>query len=410
MRKLLKINAPVAVRAGMDGAEHSTSARSLPSGRRAVYATAARHVLFGVAPIFATAYLMFLFYGSPHLFASDFHRSYWPAAYHVLHGQSPYIEPRMLDLTRDVGFIYPAVGALLFAPFALISTDLGGVIFTLLNIVAVPMTLRVLNVRDWRAYGLVLLWLPVIAAWETANVTLLLGLGIALAWRYRERPALAGLLVALLISVKPFVWPLSIWLLATRRYKAMAYAAAYALALNALAWAVLGFNELPRYTRLANAFTNDGERIGYSVVSFALHLGSTRAAAYVATLTLAAAGCAACIVLGRRGSDRMALVLSLAVTMLATPIIWLHYLSLLIVPLALTRPRLSFVWAVPMTMWLCLPTDNPTTWKVAVALVASAAVFAATLWRPTTALDARGRRGDRDQRHEPRTMAHVYSA
>jgi hypothetical protein len=64
MRKLLKINSPVAVRAGRDGAELSSTALSLPSGRRARYATAVRHGAFGVAPIFATVYLMFLFYVS----------------------------------------------------------------------------------------------------------------------------------------------------------------------------------------------------------------------------------------------------------------------------------------------------------------------------------------------------------
>jgi hypothetical protein len=409
MRKLLKINSPVAVRAGRDGAEFASTALSLPSGR-AVYATAVRHGVFGVAPIFATVYLMFLFYVSPHLFASDFHRSYWPAAFRILHGHSPYINPGALDLTRDVGFVYPAVGALLVAPFALISNGLGGAIFTLLNIAAVLLTLRVLRVRDWRLYGLVLLWLPVIAAWETANITLLLGLGIALIWRYREHPVSTGVLAALLISVKPFVWPLGIWLLATRRYRASAYAVVYGLVLNAIAWAVLGLNELPRYTRLANAFAHDGERIGYSVVSFALHLGLTRSGAYGVGLTLAGVACAACVVLGRRGSDRTALVLCLIVTMLATPIIWLHYFALLIVPLALTCPRLSLAWAFPMAMWLCLPTDSPTTWKIAVALAACAAVFAATLWPPTATSDVRGGPGHQPARHQPRSMAHVYGA
>jgi Glycosyltransferase family 87 len=260
-------------------------------------------------------------------------------------------------------------------------------------------------VRDWRLYGLVLLWLPVISAWETANVTLLLGLGIALVWRHRERRAVMGLLVALLISIKPFVWPLGIWLLATRRYTATAWAGACGLVLNAIAWTVLGFNELPHYTRLAQAFTKDGERIGYSVVSLALHLGVTRSGAYAIGLTLAAAAGAACVVKGRRGRDRTALVLSLAVTMLATPIIWLHYFALLVVPLALTRPTLSFAWAAPMAMWVCLPTNSPATWKIAVALAACAAVFAATMRRPADALGARGAPSDDQIGHRPRGPA-----
>jgi alpha-1,2-mannosyltransferase len=342
---------------------------------------AVRHGVFGVVPLLGTAYLLFVFYVSPHLFASDFHRAYWPAAHRILDGQSPYIDPRLLTVAN--GFIYPAVGALLFAPVAFISNALGGVIFTLLNIAAGLLTLRVLNVRDFRLYGLVFFWLPVISAWETANVTLLLGLGVALAWRYRQRPATIGLLVAVLVSVKVFLWPLGIWLLATRRYKSMAYAAAYGVVLNVAAWTILGFNELPRYARLAKAFTKDGERVGYSVVALVLHVGATPAVAYATALALAGVSCVACVVSGRRGNDRAALVWCLAVTMLATPIIWLHYFALLMVPLALTRPRLSGAWALPLAMWVCLPTDSPATWKVAVALVACAAVFA-------TALRARG--------------------
>ena len=53
-----------------------------------------------------------------------------------------------------------------------------------------------LGVRDWRLYGFVFLWLPVVAEWETANVTLFLALGIGMVWRYRDRPIVAGGLAA----------------------------------------------------------------------------------------------------------------------------------------------------------------------------------------------------------------------
>ena len=47
--------------------------------------------------------------------------------------------------------------------------------------------LFVLGVRDWRCYGLVLLWPPVISAIQTGNVTLWFALALALAWRFRDR-------------------------------------------------------------------------------------------------------------------------------------------------------------------------------------------------------------------------------
>ena len=45
----------------------------------------------------------------------------------------------------------------------------------------------VLGVRDWRCYGLLLLWPPVISAVQTGNVTLWFALAAALAWRFRDR-------------------------------------------------------------------------------------------------------------------------------------------------------------------------------------------------------------------------------
>ena len=45
------------------------------------------------------------------------------------------------------------------------------------------------SVRDWRIYGVVLLWPAVIEAIQTANASLPLTLLVALMWRYRDRAA-----------------------------------------------------------------------------------------------------------------------------------------------------------------------------------------------------------------------------
>ncbi len=49
--------------------------------------------------------------------------------------------------------------------------------------------LWVLDIRDWRVYGVVLLWPSVIEAVQTANASLPLTLLVALMWRYRDRAA-----------------------------------------------------------------------------------------------------------------------------------------------------------------------------------------------------------------------------
>ena len=173
-------------------------------------------VVWGVLPI---AMIAAALAGSYEIhYAGDFHYSFWPAGQDVLHGLTPYVDPGAPEIAEAIAFVYPALGALLLTPFALLPRELADAVFTALNIACVPLMLRVLGVRDWRVYGAALLCLPVLSGWLVGNVTLFLGLGIALLWRHRDRPVAAGVLVAAIVSFKLFLWPLGLWLLATRRY------------------------------------------------------------------------------------------------------------------------------------------------------------------------------------------------
>ena len=345
-----------------------------------------RHLAFmglvwGVMPVSLTAFT----FASPARrvhFAGDFHYAFWPAARSVLRGMSPYVDPSSPVVTHATAFVYPAVAAVLLAPFGLLPHGTGDMTFAVLNIIAALLTLRVLEVRDWRLYGLTMLSAAVYSGWTLANVSLMLALGLALCWRYRERPAVAGLLTALLVSVKLFLWPLALWLLATRRYAALAYAVAGALALNLAAWALLGFDELARYMHLLRALDVAEEARGFSLVSLARHAGLGRTESYALMLALGAGVCVACVALGRRGRDLAALAIATGLCLLATPIVQLHYFALLAVPLALARPRLSAAWSLPIVMWICGST-RPVTWQIAAALaLASAMVAVAVRRRP----------------------------
>ena len=347
-------------------------------GRRAFYGMALQHALFGLLPVIFTAQLFVTFYRRGNL-AIDFHRQYWVVGQRLLHGLHPY-DPSWMHLKAGIGFPYSALDALLFTPFALIPHKAADVVFSLLNIAALLVTLRVLKVRDWRLYGLVLFWTPVASAWQTANLILLVGLGIAAAWHYRDRPVVVGALIGLLATVKLFLWPLGIWLLATRRYTGIAWAFAWGAALNLVSWAVVGFNQFTPYEHLLHAIAKMDEPRSYSLIALSLHHGAGHLLADVITYSAAAAVGAYCLVLGRRGRDRAALILSLAVCLLASPVIWLHYFALLAIPLALTHPRFGPAWLLPLGMVAC-PVHEPSTLLLVVALVVAVAVFAVALWR-----------------------------
>jgi hypothetical protein len=286
-----------------------------------------------------------------HILGLDFEHGPWVAGRALLHGGGPYVDPSSPSLVSGEPFVYPAAAAVLLAPFALLPQATAGAIFAILCIGAALLALRVLEVRDWRVYGAVLTWPPLIMGWQFANISVALVLGVAVCWRYRDRPPVVGAMVALLFALKVYLWPLGLWLLATRRYAAATYAVAWALAINLATWAIVGFDQLSRYGALMRALIKFQEWYGYSLVALALNVGAGRPAAYALAFSVAAVAGAACVLLGRRGRDHAAFALCLAVSLLATPIFWPHYYVLLLVPLAIVRPRFSLIWLLPMT-WL----------------------------------------------------------
>src|SRR5205823_14687078 len=52
-----------------------------------------------------------------------------------------------------------------------------------------------------------------------------------------------------------------------------------------------------------------------------------------------------------RRSDRLAFTIALAAALLLSPIVWMHYYVLLVVPIAIAQPRLGVLWFAPLLYW-----------------------------------------------------------
>lgn len=351
--------------------------------RRAELGRALEHALFGFVPAVAlVALIVFAF--SIHEVAVDLRVAYWPAAHRLLNGGSPYAVTHHQIVNADA-FVYPALSALVFAPFALVSNGVAQVLYALVCLACIPAILYTLNVRDWRIYGPVLLWSPVFEAWESGNVTLPLALAVALTWRHRNRPVVAGLITAAAISLKPFVWPLALWLLATRRWRAATWALVSGLLINLLAWGILGYNEIHVYLNLSREVTNALWRGGYSMMALGGQLGLGRGASegLLVIASVVAAGALLYTGLIKR-NERNALVLAVVLMLLASPLVWSHYFALLLIPLALSRPRLSPAWGFGLLMWPVPPRANVAGWQEALAWVITALCVAIALGRKPT--------------------------
>ena len=144
-------------------------------------------------------------------------------------------------------------------------------------------------------------------------------------------------------------------------------ATAAGLLLLVAGWAAIGFAGMRSYPHLLRVLSQVEERTSYSPVAL---LNLSGSGAGVLTVALAAALVAAVVLAARRADgDRRALAIAVIGSLVVTPIVWLHYFLLLLVPIALYRPRLSPLWFAPILLWLTPSThSHGVTWHIVLAL------------------------------------------
>jgi hypothetical protein len=306
------------------------------------------------------------------IYGFDFHGGAWAAGRDVLEGRSPYPAPDPARLlAAGNAYIPPPLLAVLCVPLSLLPFAPAVAVFGAACTAALVLALWIVGVRDLRVYGLALTSFPFVASIGMGQPDGLLALGVALGWRYRctWRGAVA---VGTVIALKLLAWPLLVWLLATRRLKQAAVAAAVALAELTGSWAVVGFKGLGQYRHLLAADTTAFEIRSHSVVAAALRLGASQHTARL--LAVAAALAVAGLVVRVAGEpDLGAFTAALAFGLLASPILWTHYLVVLFVPLAVAhRSAAAGVWLATIPYWLSPLEPPPHVWKIVFVLLLTA--------------------------------------
>lgn len=307
------------------------------------------------------------------------------AALEVVHGRSPYVHPSAAALAHFDKFVYPPVAAFVFAPFAALPAGAARVLMAVAGLAAVFGALRLLRVEDWRCYGVAAVSAPAINTLALGAITSFLLLGAALAWRYRETPAVVAIATAITAALKLFLWPMVVWLIATRRWRAAAICAGSALVLLLGGWAIIDFSGFRSYPTVVHLLAQVEAPASYSTIALLGLSGSAQTGVTLALSLLAVVG----IVFAARGAkgDRRAFAVAVVASLVVTPLVWLHYLLLLFVPIALYRPRISGLWFLPLLLWVTPMThSHGVTWRIALALAVVAIVALRTVGssvRPT---------------------------
>jgi len=238
-----------------------------------------------------------------------------------------------------------------------LSSSAAAIVWTLLSLAAVGVALWLLELRDWRCYALVGVFMFTRSSIDLGTIEPLLLLAVAAAWRWRDRVLRPAAAVGVAVVLKLFLWPLAIWLALTRRIRAAVIAVAFAIGLAAVSWAAMGFAGLGDYPGVLRRLADHESTSSYSVVALGVRAHLPLLAARILSVLVALALLAAAAWVGRderrtpRDRDVATLTLCLAAALAASPIVWVHYFLLLLVPLALTRPRLSPLWFVPIVYY-----------------------------------------------------------
>jgi alpha-1,2-mannosyltransferase len=289
--------------------------------------------------------------GWPH--GLDFH-TLWTAGSRYMHGQSPYVSS-LRDFVGDgplQSYVYPPVAAALVTPLAALPYGVALACFEALSLLALAAGLWLLGVRDWRCYGAVALAPAAFTALAVGTLTPVLFLAVAAAWRLR-RTRWCGLIVGITIALKLFLWPLLLWLYVTRRRGQAALGVAAAAALAAATWMPIRFADLTSYPALVNRLSQVEAPRSLSIVSLA-SAHTHVALALLSLLSVVAVGATVLLSgrISRRAGDELVFAAAIVAALLLSPILWLHYLTLLFAAVAIFRPRLSVAWLVPTAAWL----------------------------------------------------------
>lgn len=335
-----------------------------------VYRRAGEILAFGAVPLIALVFALSV-YSEQGRLALDFHWELYPQAELLRQGEPAFDTPEAY-LQDRANLIWPIAAVLPVVPLTFLGPDAADWVATLFTIATLFAALFVLGVRDWRIYGVTLLWPSVIDAYQTGNASLPIALLIALTWRYRSRAAVAGAALGLAVAVKFFVWPLVAWLFAIGHRGAAVVAAAVSAASVAL---MIPFTDLSDYFRVISKLRREFEHDVYTPFALLTDLGMPDGAARAVTVAL---GLAVLALAWRRRS----LGLAIAAALVLSPIVWRHFFVLLAVPLALSRPRFDAVWLIPIGMWVGDGTFNGAPWQTAAVLAIATLTFVLCEWRP----------------------------
>lgn len=311
-------------------------------------------------------------------FAYDY-RAYDEAARRVLTGGSPY------DLSYTQAgpfglFYYPPTSIFAFLPFTLLSVETASWIWIAVAIGSIVLAIAILPVRlQTRSIVLLLAGIswPVLYAVKIGQVGPLLFLTFAVAWRWLDRPVVAGIASAIGTALKLQPGIVLVWMALTGRWRMLTVSALVLIVLGFATTVVLGINV---WHDFATIVTRVGDPVrtanNFTPGAVAYQLGVPADVASLVQIASMAAVVVAMLAASRFATPEASFLVVVVASQLLSPILWDHYALMLLLPVAWLIERRQW-WAVliPLSQSALLVGVTPAAGYV----VAFAVVIAALL-------------------------------
>lgn len=263
-------------------------------------------------------------------------------------------------------YLYAPPLGIAVAPLTMLGLDDAVLAWFFIHIVAMALACVLMPVRTGirlATFGVAALSFAVTRDLVLGNVSVVLLLPLAAAWRWLDQP-LGSIAQAIAMSVRPMLGVLLVWQLLRRRWRAVAWTVGAGVVLIALTLPVVGLDGYREYlTMLGNLSGVSGVEFNYDISSTLLGWGATEALATFALLAGYVIAIAAILISLRRDRE-VGFMVTVMASLLLSPLLWDHYLVMLILPAAFLAER-GRAWGLllPLLSWL-----PPETYPITVVL------------------------------------------
>ena len=255
-------------------------------------------------------------------------------------------------------YLYPPPLGIAFEPFAAFAPASGAVLWYLFKIGALALAAALMPVRPATrllAFGLTAIGFAAARDLTMGNVSTLLLVPLAAGWRWLDRPA-GSVALALATSVRASMGAFLLWFAVRRQWRLLGWMIATGLATIALTLPFVGLDGYGDYFAMLGNVSGTGnleQNRHVTALAKALGLDPDRWwLLVVPTLVLTVSA----VVLSTRRDAATGYMVTAAATLLLAPLMWDHYLALLMLPAAFLFER-GRRWGIllPLCSWAPAP-------------------------------------------------------